>query len=326
MKITKSLCLIVLSLLISALISSCDIYDAYWESFCTHEYTTATCSTPQVCKKCGKETDKFGDHSWKGSCGADEKCSICGIYSGRKISHNWSEATCTSPKTCRNCGSASGQALGHNYDAPTTIKESSCQSAGILRYACQNCPYHYDEEIPATEHVNNDKHICTICGQNSYCGSIDEILRSYEIKVDWIGRKDVHHDVIDLNSYYDVNNLKAQGYTKITVQISLDIIRVTGIDNIYDGILGGYKQYVFLYPTINCPSGTLDESIMESTYPSLFETHFQHQSKKNYATYNFTTTIDLNRLTENRIYIRYDVGTSGAWKNNNLHINLTPAK
>ena len=57
--------------------------------FCSHKlWANATCTSPRVCKSCGKTE-------------------------GEPLGHEWEEATCTTPKTCQRCGETKGEPLGH---------------------------------------------------------------------------------------------------------------------------------------------------------------------------------------------------------------------
>lgn len=57
--------------------------------FCSHKlWANATCTSPRICKSCGKTE-------------------------GEPLGHEWEEATCTTPKTCQRCGETKGKPLGH---------------------------------------------------------------------------------------------------------------------------------------------------------------------------------------------------------------------
>ena len=222
----------------------------YW---CDHDITPATCEAPRSCKKCGASEGQALGHTWAGTCGRAQSCTRCGEQSDKIVSHKWKNPTCEKPSTCSNCGETSGAALGHSYSS-SDIKTPTCTENGIRRYTCGNCHGSYDEAIPATGHSMN-QNVCSLCGANLYTGSINTNLRASEIIVDWSGRSK-YYDVLDLNQYYDVSYLKQQGYTKIEVTVSMDIklkLSLFGVADITD------SQHVFLYPTTNCPSGTLTE-------------------------------------------------------------------
>ena len=55
-----------------------------------HEWVDATCITPKMCSKCGKEE-------------------------GSPLGHDWEDATCESPKTCATCGKEKGDALHDSF-------------------------------------------------------------------------------------------------------------------------------------------------------------------------------------------------------------------
>ena len=67
---------------------------------CSHIYSTATCTEPQECSKCG---------ATKGSA----------------LGHTYISATCTEPQKCSRCGSTNGSALGH------TTSTGTCTRCGV---------------------------------------------------------------------------------------------------------------------------------------------------------------------------------------------------
>ena len=314
-KILYTFFILLFSSFICGTMLGCDTMTQYW---CDHDITPATCEAPRSCKKCGASEGQALGHTWTGTCGSAQSCSRCGKQSGTSISHSWQSPTCEKPSTCSKCGATNGVALGHNYSY-CDIKMPTCTENGTRQYTCRNCQSSYNEVISPTGH-NIHQNICSLCGINLYTGSISTNLRASEIIVDWSGRSK-YHDVLDLNQYYDVAYLKQQGYTKIEITVSMDIIlklSLFGVADVDD------SQYVFLYPTENCPSGTLTEILYDTTYPYLYRDIFYHQSIFDYKAYSFTTVIDLHRLPEDKIYIRYDVGESGSWKNKNLNITVSP--
>ena len=55
---------------------------------CHHDYASATCTSPKICK-------------------------VCGESEGEALGHDWASATCTEPKTCSRCGATEGKPKGH---------------------------------------------------------------------------------------------------------------------------------------------------------------------------------------------------------------------
>ncbi len=87
-----------------------------------HDFTPATCISPQVCTKCGEVVGEALGHQWvHATCTEPKTCSVCGESNGDKLSasgqHTWNDATCTEPKTCSVCGEVSGEVLGHQYNS-----------------------------------------------------------------------------------------------------------------------------------------------------------------------------------------------------------------
>ncbi len=57
---------------------------------CIHEYTPATCTTPETCIKCGAIQGNALGHSWKIiSCDKPRICSRCGEQSNTITEHDW---------------------------------------------------------------------------------------------------------------------------------------------------------------------------------------------------------------------------------------------
>ena len=89
-----------------------------------HNYSAATCTSPQKCKACGATSGSTAAHNYSAAtCTSPKKCKTCGATSGSTAAHNYLEATCTTAKKCKTCGATSGSALGHTT---TTGKCSRC--------------------------------------------------------------------------------------------------------------------------------------------------------------------------------------------------------
>ena len=83
-----------------------------------HEWTEATCTTPQTCTKCSKTEGEPLPHEWENAtCTSPQTCKVCGVAQGTALGHDWIDATCTKPKTCGTCKETEGEPLGHNYGA-----------------------------------------------------------------------------------------------------------------------------------------------------------------------------------------------------------------
>jgi hypothetical protein len=60
------------------------------------------------------------------TCTTPKTCTVCGGTDGSALGHAWQEATCTTPKTCTVCGCTDGSALGHNWQEATCTKPKTC--------------------------------------------------------------------------------------------------------------------------------------------------------------------------------------------------------
>ena len=83
---------------------------------CSHNYATATCTTPKTCTLCGQTSGSALGHTYSAAtCTAPQTCTLCGQTSGSALGHTYSTATCTTPQTCNTCGATSGSAAGHKW-------------------------------------------------------------------------------------------------------------------------------------------------------------------------------------------------------------------
>lgn len=58
---------------------------------CKHDWQSATCIEPKICKSCG-------------------------LTEGEALGHMWENSTCTEPKTCSICKKVEGEAKGHSWE------------------------------------------------------------------------------------------------------------------------------------------------------------------------------------------------------------------
>lgn len=294
-----------------------------------HSWTNATCTAPKTCDRCGTTTGSALSHSWADefdfgeelSCGEYPKCTRCGAVSNTAVSHDWKNATCTAPETCYRCKATKGNALGHDYDMsnPTIMKKATCSEEGQAIYSCRRCSASNKKTLKATGHsLMNDA--CTVCGLNMFVGSKSLMLRTEEVLIDLSGRKNNQYDVVNLADYYDLDYLRSQGYTKIELHGELEIRKKWHILGTFFG-----TQKIILYPTVACPAGLLEDSLVGHTYVKLGEFEYKHWSYS-YKTFSFKASIKLENLSEGRIYIRYDVGNTDIWQNRNVKVVVTPSK
>ena len=74
-----------------------------------HDFTEATCTTPQTCKVCNETKGDTLEHSFlNATCTTPQTCALCGVTKGDALGHSYLEATFTTPKTCKVCGETSG--------------------------------------------------------------------------------------------------------------------------------------------------------------------------------------------------------------------------
>ncbi len=160
-----------------------------------HDWEPATCTSPQICKICGKEQ-------------------------GEPLGHDWAEATCTKPKTCKVCGVTSGSPLGHEVkdDAWVIDTPSTCTEKGSKHGICSRCGETITDEVPVVDHTEGDWEItkeatvdssgnpvpgtrsikCTVCGKvlktEEYSLSPEEVANQFKSACESPSYEDVARD------------------------------------------------------------------------------------------------------------------------------------
>lgn len=101
-------------------------------------------------------------HDWSpATCTSPQVCSICGATQGEALGHDWEKATCESPRTCARCGEEDGDALGHDWGEWATDKESTCTVAGSKHRTCDRCGETEQQSLPLAEHQPGDWEVVT---------------------------------------------------------------------------------------------------------------------------------------------------------------------
>lgn len=118
--------------------------------FCSHKlWANATCTSPRVCKSCGKTE-------------------------GEPLGHEWEEATCTTPKTCQRCGETKGEPLGHQPDSWTKEVDYVDATSKEIR-ECERCGEVVD--------TRNEKEITSFLGDGKFSispeGFIDRLNEEF---------------------------------------------------------------------------------------------------------------------------------------------------
>lgn len=73
--------------------------------FTIHRWTSANCTTPEICSICGKTRRPALGHDWTpATCTEPQQCKVCGAIGQSALGHLWQEATYNTPKTCSRCG------------------------------------------------------------------------------------------------------------------------------------------------------------------------------------------------------------------------------
>ena len=119
----KKVLILVLSLVLVFLLWGCE---------CSHQWEAATCTSGEVCSKCGEIQGEPAGHDWKkATCDTPEICRVCGETQGEP-GHTWKDATCSNAKTCSACGLKEGTSLAHDYVFDKFMNDE-------MQYRCQVC-------------------------------------------------------------------------------------------------------------------------------------------------------------------------------------------
>ncbi len=123
---------------------------------CFHDWMDATCTNPQICRKCGRSQ---GEH----------------------LGHEWEKATCTEPEVCLRCGNPQGEPLGHSIDKWEVTKEATCTEKGVEAGVCTRCNKEQRRKLAMIDHdfskwkttkeascseEGEQERICNACGKD----------------------------------------------------------------------------------------------------------------------------------------------------------------
>lgn len=127
---------------------------------CSHDFKSATCEDPQICKECGETQGSARGHKWNGAtCEKPETCDECGETRGEALGHKFSEATCVEPEICSVCGAEGEAALGHDFTEATCTRPEMCNTCGELGDSASGHSW--------TEATYYAPATCTVCGETS---------------------------------------------------------------------------------------------------------------------------------------------------------------
>lgn len=134
----------------------------------------ATCTTPQVCAKCGEILTPALGHKPgpSATCTKPQTCTVCGTVLDRNGSHvAGKEATCTEPQKCIECGAILSPALGHNPGKEATCKNpQTCMKCGEILVPALNHKWdtwyiRVDQEEPTVFSGSVEVRYCLTCGK-----------------------------------------------------------------------------------------------------------------------------------------------------------------
>ena len=101
-------------------------------------------------------------HEWtEADCTTAKTCAKCGETEGEALGHSWTDATCTEVKTCAVCRATEGEALGH-------ILGDWEETADGIQRKCTGCdlteamPEEQQEEWKATQFIVGEWQVCAM--------------------------------------------------------------------------------------------------------------------------------------------------------------------
>lgn len=98
-----------------------------------HDFPPVTCVTPRFCRRsgCSAIDNTKGNHTFDHpNCLQYRTCMVCNYETNIPGDHSYSNATCFTPKTCIYCGEPTGLPLGHKYTSATCISLATCIRCG----------------------------------------------------------------------------------------------------------------------------------------------------------------------------------------------------
>ena len=99
----------------------------YGQNGCAHQYDNDCDTTCNLCSEVREVTHQYSN----ATCTTPKTCSICGATEGSANEHSWEAATCTNPKTCSICGTTEGNANEHSWEAATKKSPKTCSVCGL---------------------------------------------------------------------------------------------------------------------------------------------------------------------------------------------------
>ena len=123
----------------------------------------ATCDDPVKCSLCGVYSGYALGHQWEAAtCTAPKTCSVCHATEGSALGHNWADATCTSPKRCASCGITEGSELGHSWIDATCTEPKTCDRCTLT----EGAPLGHTWDVSDCTQART----CTVCGETAEAG------------------------------------------------------------------------------------------------------------------------------------------------------------
>lgn len=124
---------------------------------CKHEWTDATCTSPQKCINCNITNGQPISHNLSAAtCQTPKTCTVCRTTEGGLLPHSWTEATYSQPKTCMVCNVTEGDKLSHTPTEEWVIQKTDYVYAEIVKVqTCSICGEVVEREIFDLERLHD---------------------------------------------------------------------------------------------------------------------------------------------------------------------------
>ncbi len=205
---------------------------------CSHNWKTATCTTPKTCSKCGETSGNALGHTWKSaSCTQPKTCSKCGKKEGNALEHTTTTGICTRCNVRQGWTKSEVQSLIKVYSV--FVDEINSAGGVDMKIAWENTSTKTIKYVYFTVEAYNavdDKVYCEIGDYNEFTG--------YSTGPFEAGYTNLLYD--DWEDEYSVDTYWENCYYNSDIRyFVLTNIRIVYMDNTEENINKNYVDYAF---------------------------------------------------------------------------------
>ena len=120
---------------------------------CTHQWSSATCTLPKTCTKCGATDGAAQGHKWQNAtCQQAKKCSTCGTTEGSVGNH----ADANSDNACDVCGTSMGTTQpSQGGNVYVKVTQTPADWSGKYLIVCEGKKVAFDGALLTLDATNN---------------------------------------------------------------------------------------------------------------------------------------------------------------------------